>query len=197
MNRREFVAASCAAAAGATCQLSAAASIDGFSPFASAHFVFDRRFEPSRRLGLSAAGLIANVHEFGGDVTSIWDAHLEPLWRGGAGIVVGMTTPASLRCLQQLAACHWFRVIARIDHPRGHDRTVAHRIVAETNWADRLGAALQNPDWAQALVPTLLTAGRRGIGPAQLNISAPHWRDCDTPELVSWHIAGRQQRQYT
>lgn len=141
MNRREFVAASSAVAAGLTCGLSSATAPTQTPVFRDiACVLFDRRFEQSRAFGAAAERLHQCVFGIDGDLTALWTGHLDPLWRSGTGAVVGMTTAAGLVCLQQLAAQYWFRVIARVEHRNAEPQGVSRRIIAEPQWTIWHGA---------------------------------------------------------
>ncbi len=193
MNRREFVAASTAVAAALACR---APSADATGPSAAcvdvACVLFDRRFEASRAFGAAADRLGRHVLGIDGDVTSLWMEHLEPLWRETSGAVAGMTTAASLLCLEQLAANHWLRVIARVEHRPEGDHAVSHRIGAAPQWQRRLRAGLQHRAGPQHFVSALLAPDRSGAAPSEVRMSGsanPAWGDM--PPLISWYMAGR------
>jgi hypothetical protein len=198
VNRREFVAASSAVAAAIGCSRLPAATL-AESPHLNVSWVlFDRRFGPSRAFGSAAAGLMQRTYGIEGNVTEFWTEHLDPLWRGGtgakagAGAVAGMTTAATLVCLEQLAAQHWFRVIGRVEHQRRGEQTVMHRICAEPRWLRRLSGGLAKNGGPLDFATAWLEPGRRGIPQARaefLTNTNPLW--VDAPPLVSWYIAGR------
>lgn len=107
LDRRTFLAASVALTAGS-------------SRFAiqetPALFVCDRRFASS----LAVTSLHTEITFIEGDVTALWRDRLNTLWQSNTASVAGMTEPASLFCLEQLA--------------RGMGRTVSMRQpVAGTN----------------------------------------------------------------
>ncbi len=80
--------------------------------------LFDSRYGASRAFGAAAARSGHATAALRGDVTGLWLSHLDPHWAGGGGAVAGMTTAASLFCLEQMAKDHWLRVVVRIDHRR-------------------------------------------------------------------------------
>jgi hypothetical protein len=85
-------------------------------PEIPALFIWDRRFTTS----LSTTSLHTEVAFIEGDVTALWRDRLSALWQSGAASVAGVTEPAALFCLEQLA--------------RGAGRTVSMRQpVAGTN----------------------------------------------------------------
>ncbi len=198
MNRREFIAASSTVAAALACRASPAATLaDG--PLLDVTWVlFDRRFEPSKAFGLAGSGMEQRTYGIDGDVTAFWSKHLDALWRGGAGAVAGMTTATSLACLEQLAAQHWFRVIARVEHRPCGEQTVSHRISAEPRWTQRLRGGLAASGWPQHFAAALLEPGCRGVRQERMEFStrtSSHW--LDAPPLVSWYIASRTTARTT
>jgi hypothetical protein len=68
------------------------------APELPALFVCDRRF----RAYLGAPSR-AEVIFINGDVTALWRDRLQSLWRNGSHSVAGVTEPAALFCLEQLA----------------------------------------------------------------------------------------------
>ena len=198
MNRREFAAVSSAVAAILTHPASAAALATGVPPSGSVWVVFDRRFGPSQLFGRTASRLTRHVHGIEGDVTAVWMEHLDPLWRRGDGTVAGMTTVPSFICLQQLAAQHWFRVTARVEHVPSPEETVIHDISAEPRWQRTLRSSLAGQAWPENLAATMLGAGRDGAGPERARVSGRLQRQwLDTPPLVSWYMSGRTEVERT
>jgi hypothetical protein len=112
VNRRELCAgavlAGVAAATGSlACVLMPRQSFDTV--------VFDTRFEASRRF----AGLWAmptTRRGVAGDINRLWFDEIGPQWSRGGGAIAGMTTAATLFCLEQLAKDHWRRVVMRREH---------------------------------------------------------------------------------
>ena len=100
LDRRTFLAASVALTAGS-------------SRFAvqetPALFVCDRRFASS----LAVTSLHTEITFIEGDVTALWRDRLNTFWQSGTASVAGLTEPAALFCLEQLA--------------RGMGRTVSMR----------------------------------------------------------------------
>ena len=134
MNRRDFVvcgsgvvAALGVAALGAAgpAEAERPRSVPGRLPH---KVIVDKRFQESCGFGYAAAQLGCAVQPISGDVTSLWFNELQPLWARGEGEIVGMTTQASLMCLEQLAWNQWMRVAARIEHRSEPDGTVRHRL---------------------------------------------------------------------
>jgi hypothetical protein len=98
IDRRTFLAASISVATG-----------DRLSAFhASAGLlVLDRRF------AAHGTALHADIVFIEGDVTALWRDRLNGLWQSGTASVAGITEPAALFCLEQLARGHVRKVSMR------------------------------------------------------------------------------------
>lgn len=105
LDRRTFLTATASLTAGSCLP----ALVQAALPQPPALFVCDRRFSPP----LASTGLAAEVAFIDGDVTALWRDRLSALWQNGSASVAGLTQPAALFCLEQLA--------------RGHGRNVASR----------------------------------------------------------------------
>lgn len=78
--------------------------------------VYDRRTLIARQTAAMASaaaewGLIG----FDGDVTDVWSNTLQPLWAAERRSVAGLSTPAGLFCIEQMAATYRMRVAMRCD----------------------------------------------------------------------------------
>ncbi len=119
MNRREFVQAGMAAAV---------VGGVGVVPLSATRLrrkgtrqpvrlaVFDERYGDSRAFGHEAAQLGVPTHAMRGDITALWFNDLDLRWRHEPMAVAGLTTEASLFCLEDLARDHRMRVVFRADH---------------------------------------------------------------------------------
>jgi hypothetical protein len=116
LDRRSFVAASISLTAGSRLVASPVTTIPlSALPEPPALFVLDRCFTAP---GITS--LHTEVAFISGDVTALWRDRLNALWQSGTGSVAGVTEPAALFCLEQLA--------------RGMGRTVSMRQpIAGTN----------------------------------------------------------------
>ena len=74
--------------------------------------IFDTRFAAAREFG-AFAGAGATRHGISGDITPVWHALLDTDWLRSGGPIVGMTTAASLFCLEQLVADRFWRTTSR------------------------------------------------------------------------------------
>jgi hypothetical protein len=127
MNRREFVFASVTAAAAAACAAPAAQASVRLPVFA---VIFDRRFAAAHAFADAAAWRGHKVFGYGGDLTAVWLDEIEPRWSRRAGALAGMSTPAALFCLEQLAAQHWLRVVTRIEQRTGAGEPLISWVIA-------------------------------------------------------------------
>jgi hypothetical protein len=75
--------------------------------------IFDRRFPASVAFGLDAERRGVPVHGIDGDVTALWYHDLYFAWRNGPAPIAGVTTDASLFCLETLARDAGLRVTER------------------------------------------------------------------------------------
>jgi hypothetical protein len=114
LNRREFCVSGAVAAGLATTTGCLAALVS--APRTVDTVIFDTRFDASRHFAAAWAAPAAR-RGIAGDVTRLWFDEIGPQWSRGGGAIAGMTTPAALFCLEQLAKDHWRRVVMRREHP--------------------------------------------------------------------------------
>jgi hypothetical protein len=201
MNRRDFVVCGTAAAAAigvaayAAAEVSKGATVRGVHGPLPYKVIFDTRFQASRSFGTGAAQLGCAIQPITGDVTALWFKELQPLWTQRKEAIVGMTTRASLLCLEQLAWEQWMRVVARVEHRSEPDGTVRHRLFLHGNTLQEARAALAgNADWAERMVAPLVSRiGAEHCGrPGESVVLTRHLsRDDPRIPLVSWVIAAR------
>ena len=201
MNRREFVvcgtgavaalgvaAFETARAAGSECSR----SLRGRLPY---RVIVDERFQQSRAFGHGAAQLGCTIQPISGDVTSLWFNELQPLWARGEGEIVGMTTGASLMCLEQLAWNQWMRVVARVDHRAESDGTVRHRLMLRNGPLQEAQVALADDgQWSGRLADTLVRClgnHRDGRSMERVAVTRSRSRESSGISLTSWVIAAR------
>src|SRR5690348_8093514 len=96
--RRTFLKCSIGAAGAIVCPI----SLRGAAvPYYKA--VFDERFEEPRRFAVEVAARHIPTVPIRGDITSLFFDDLDCRWRQGPIQLTGLTTPASLFCLDLLA----------------------------------------------------------------------------------------------
>jgi hypothetical protein len=200
MNRRDFVVHSAAAAAGigvaALATVSAAATAARVSRSCRPYKVFfDTRYQASRAFGSHAAALSCPVRPIAGDVTALWFEELQPLWAKRKLPIVGMTTPASLLCLEQLAWEQWMRVVARVEHRQDTDGALRHRLFLHGSTLPAARAALADDDhWAERMFGQLLrqvATGQSGSRAETVVVASGNSPTDPGLSLVSWIIAAR------
>jgi hypothetical protein len=62
---------------------------------------------------LTMADRAAPLALFDGDLTKLWVEKVLPLWNEGPAVIAGMSNPAALFCLEQLARGERHRLVAR------------------------------------------------------------------------------------
>ncbi len=202
MNRRDFVvhSASAAAAIGlaAFATSGAAEGVRGPRPY---KVIYDARHQACCSFGSRAAALRCPIQPITGDVTALWFKELQPLWAERKLPIVGMTTPASLLCLEQLAWEQWMRVVARVEHRQDTDGTLRHRLVLQQATLPAARAALtDDAHWAERMLAPLLMelgAGQSGRRPETVVLAPGMARNGPALSLVSWIIAARSNSGVT
>ncbi len=134
------------------------------------------------------------VHALAEDeITSLWLGTIRPLWLAGPVAIAGVTQPATLFCLEQLAWSHGLRVAFHAEHVLQADGSTVHQLqrgaaaagVTATHLA-RAGAT-----WPTQLAQAMATHRRHRWDPrfgpslASLEPALPP----DAQLLSSWIIA--------
>jgi hypothetical protein len=82
--------------------------------------VYDRRTAIARQTAtIAAAADQWQLVGYAGDVTDVWVDTLQPLWTSGRHSVAGLSTPAGLFCIEQMAATFRMKVAMRCDFADG------------------------------------------------------------------------------
>ncbi|MGO8854164.1 MAG: hypothetical protein ACLQO1_00405 [Steroidobacteraceae bacterium] len=214
MDRRRF----CLSGAAAAISLGVGGSYASAAPIPTAvgfagdaialgTILFDSRFASSRAFGAAAKSAGRETTALQGDVTGVWRHHLRPQWAGG-GAIAGMTTAASLFCLEQLAKDHWMRVVVRVEHRGSPPGALAHRVTAAQPMLSRTCDALMNArdwpghdwpghDWPHQLIGVLTSCVRAKDQPRLTRLASSPKRSSREERgspaaeagLVSWIIA--------
>jgi hypothetical protein len=201
MNRRDFVVCGTGAAAAlgvaawgaaGAAEAERSRSVPGRLP---SKVIVDRRFQESRGFGHAAARLGCSIRPISGDVTSLWFNELQPLWARGEGEIVGMTTPASLMCLEQLAWNQWMRVVARVEHRSEPDGTVRHRLFLKDGVLQEAQVALAGlGPWSEQAAAALMKSLEHSYDGRPLRsvvVTSQESRSASGISLTSWVIAAR------
>lgn len=80
--------------------------------------VFDERFEDARVFAIEAVAREIRAVAIRGDITSVYFDDLDPRWKQGPVWLTGVTTPASLFCLDLLARDRGMRLNHYLEKPR-------------------------------------------------------------------------------
>ncbi|MBM7061035.1 hypothetical protein JQX08_09980 [Pseudomonas sp. UL073] len=114
--------------------------------------VYDSRFAASGAIADELMRMGIQQAPIEGDVTGVWFSTLDPLWAKRPATIAGLTSPAALLCLEQLAWNRHHRVVMRIDHVRTPGGGIEHRIDAPAELIPAMTAALREaPDWSRAV----------------------------------------------
>jgi len=130
--------------------------------------VVDRRFAPSAVLAECARRAGVRVHAVEDDLSALWHAQLDALWRRPAIVTAGLTTYGPRFCVEQLARGYDMRLIYAGEHqPIGALGAVEHRLRGPTSMVERAGG-FATRDFALCLVeiwsaPIATKAYRRTI----------------------------------
>lgn len=127
-----------------------------------------------------------------GDVTAPWLNAIRPLWSSQRAAVAGLTTPAALFCLEQLAWQHGLRVVFHAEHILRPDGRLDHQVQRDPQMARLTASNLQRAGarWplrlAEAMAARGASSGRRpGPSLAALQPALPEGATL----LTSWIIA--------
>lgn len=119
----------------------------------------DAALPPARAFAARAAQLGVPVLALpDGDPTGAWLTLLRPAWQRGPARVVGLTAPATLFCLEQLALAHGLRVTFHAEHRLGHDRAATHALQrAAPGHGAHAALARGGAQWPARLAHSLLS----------------------------------------
>ncbi len=138
INRRHFIqtglAGSALAAAGAglvLCDRDSQTSQGKAPATLTLHSaVVDRRFAASIRFGRRMERHGVATSTIWGDVTELWYSGLQPQWRKAPVPIAGLTSYATLFCLERLAWDHGMRVIYSGSHASQLGGDIEHRLAS-------------------------------------------------------------------
>jgi len=108
MDRRQFCLASATVLA-----VGSAAGVLAHSQTAPSLVIFDSRFAAGRAFAVAAQRRGIATVAIRGDVTALWRQRLNGHWARDGGAVAGLSTRASLLCLEQMARDHWRQLQSR------------------------------------------------------------------------------------
>jgi hypothetical protein len=191
--RRTFIRIAASVAVPASVSLEAASPSGTIKPRRElGAVVIDTGHSAARTFGdrFGAQGsTVLSIHE--GDITGSWLGHIRPMWSQRRASIAGLTTPAALFCLEQLAWQHGLRVVFHAEHILRPDGRLDHQVQRDPQM--RLTASnLQRAGarWpvrlAEAMASRSAASGRRpGPSIAALQPQLPEGATL----LTSWIIA--------
>jgi hypothetical protein len=129
------------------------------------------------------------------DLTSFWFDELAPLWREKDLPVAGLTSPAMLLCLEQLAWPLGLRVVFRADHHERAPGEYQHRIARPNGWVAVAGLS---HDWPRRMAQALMGLDTDVMPSEQISHSMVTAPMLHQHVFITWIIAGKDdamQRQ--
>lgn len=196
-NRRQFLGLGIAAAvwpglAGAAQRVStpgAPAEEPASLPLYKA--IYDEAYAPALAFAAQMRRRGVAVHAIDQDVTSVWFHDLALRWRRDPVAIAGLTAPAALFCLEQLAWDHRMRVVFRATHRRGPDGAIEHEIRAPQSLRPHIQASFQHTArWEASMADLAIHCPSRALAALELTMSTrARAGEAGGLPLVSWVIA--------
>jgi hypothetical protein len=127
------------------------------------------------------------------EITALWLGAIRPLWERGPAAIAGLTRPAALFCLEQLAWSHGLRVVFHAEHVVHADGSTTHQVQRGAASAGLTATRLlqAGPGWAERLAQAMATHHRTSMdprfGPSLAALEPPLPPDAQL--LTSWIIA--------
>lgn len=155
--------------------------------------IFDDRFQESRSFAKEANRFGSTTFSINGDITEVWYRDLYLKWQQKPVAIAGLTTAASLFCLEQLARDQQLRVVFRADHNYRADGSVEHTLSGPHSLIQQeIGLTYSESDWAKRMARLV---SHYPTSPAQqvttiINTPPQNW-PFEKESLVSWVIAPR------
>jgi hypothetical protein len=153
--------------------------------------IFDADFHQSRRFGVRAQSLGAQVQGIRGDVTDFWYDDLYCRWRLSPAPIAGMTRFDSLFCLEMLAADVGMRVIFRVHHCPHADGSTSHDVFGPLAHVRQIRLAQSEQEWVHTIAHRVMSwpAEKATISKACSNIADARAKAVGPQTLISWIIA--------
>ena len=191
-SRREFLQGATLAAVPLVAGVPGIARADTGEITAYHAVLIDDRHAAARAFGAALAGRGSRVLPvLHGDVTALWLGEIGPAWRRAPVPVAGLTRPAVLFCLEQLAWAQGLRVVFHAEHVEAPQQVTRHVVHACAAGPAAQDLALRGPLWPTQIADVMsrFDTTRRDIrtGPscAGLLPALPAGADL----LTSWIIA--------
>ena len=118
--------------------------------------LIDDRHAAARTFGAALAGRGSRVLPvLHGDVTALWLREIGPAWRQAPVPVAGLTRPAVLFCLEQLAWAQGLRVVFHAEHVEAPLQATQHVVHACAAGPAAQDLALRGPLWPTQVADVL------------------------------------------
>lgn len=191
INRREFIQTSAAAAVVVSGVGLSASAPPVMVRRSLAAVVFDERFPESTGFATAAARLGLVAHPTIGNVTSLFTAYLDALWRQDRAPVGGLTTADALLCLSELARDYRMRVVYRGEHERQAEGVLHQFTCAQAGFESLIGFERDTSTPWPGRVAQLVSSVTHTLTPLMTKVvTTPHDDVPSTTDgLVSWVIA--------
>lgn len=158
-------------------------------------FVYDDRHAAAAAAGERARRLGTRVHPIRGDVTELWYAHLDRVWRSGPVAIAGLTTEDAFFVLERLGWDRELRTVYRADHGLPKAGRVTHELTGAASIVQAAARACEGT-WAAALAQTLVAVSADAIAEPNVEqtVVSPNTGRRTAP-LVSFVLAPREMSQ--
>jgi hypothetical protein len=160
MHRRDFIRAALASVAVAMASDSFAAPMsEGNVPRnLPKHLVFDTRYPAATLFARRMQQAAILMHDIRGDVTELWGTKLKSGLERGPMVIGGITTPASLFCLEQMASRYRMTLALRtdFDSPSREDAAAVEAVFSSRQHPALLATSHRRLNDGDALVAWVL-----------------------------------------
>jgi len=154
--------------------------------------IYEKAYVPAQGFAARMQQRGVVIHGIDADITGVWFNDLALQWRRRPVAIAGLTAPAALFCLEQLAWDHRMRVAFRATHMQHSDGTIEHRIQAPQTLAPQIRPSLDaEPGWGASMADLAMHCPLPGTSVAtELAVDTRVVVDDVAVEpLVSWVIA--------
>lgn len=155
--------------------------------------VSDSRFGSSVAFGRQFERIGIRHEMTDGDITRLWYECLAPMWSKEPIMLVGMTTPRTLLCLEQLAGDYAMRVATRVEHIPSDWLGVEHQLhVPEELKSKAMQMLRERENWSASAAQLVLECADKEPLKAcnEISVRLPvRAHAYENEVLVSWLIA--------
>ena len=154
--------------------------------------IYEKAYAPAQGFAarMQQRGVVS--HGIDADITGVWFNDLALQWRRRPVAIAGLTAPAALFCLEQLAWDHRMRVAFRATHTQRPGGAIEHRIQAPQTLMPQIRQSLDaEPGWGALMADLAMHCPLPGTSVATELAVDTHVvvDDLAAGPLVSWVIA--------